>query len=394
MFLATKGSSVNSKSFFSVSYDLIIHDQIVPFDLYVNASSIEKKQKFVRIFPLGDNLTKSDLSDFRTKYLQLYVAEDQRNLYMRSLVHADTVGDQEAITFIKDSAIQYLHGVFDPKKEFSTELLYETIHGCKDAVENMIDVLDDYNIDGLRALIGNLSGHDFYTYDHSINVAMYSLTVLRSIKPNATRGELLHAGLGGLLHDLGKVKIPTEILNKPEGLTDSEYQIIKTHPDLGLELILENENMDIEGLDLKTISRIIHEHHENWQGDGYPAGLKEKEIHVLARVCAIADFFDAITTKRSYSEVVPVSQGIAIMEKTAGKKLDPKIFKMFADHVDKSNVSNVKELRMNDSFDPSIPYATLPLEEIEEMFDGEDFGKIKMIDEQEELKKLKKTIKK
>jgi HD-GYP domain-containing protein (c-di-GMP phosphodiesterase class II) len=384
---------VNPRSFFSISYDLIILNKKVPFDLFVNASSVEKRQKFVRIFPQGDTLTLDDLSNFRKKYLQMYVAEDQRNLYMRSLVQSDDIGDKEAITFIKDSAIQYLHSVFDPKKEFSTELLYETIKGCKEAVENMIDVLDDYNIDGLRALIGDLSGHDFYTYDHSINVSMYSLTVLRALKPNATRAELLHAGLGGLLHDLGKVKIPTEILNKPEGLTEGEYQIIKTHPDLGLNLILENEDMDIEGLDLKTIARIIHEHHENWAGDGYPSKLKEKEIHLLARVCAIADFFDAITTKRSYSEVVSVSQGIAIMEKTAGKKLDPRIFNIFADHVGHSKALTTKQLQMNDSFDPSIPYATLPLEEIEEMFAGDDFGKIRMIDKNENESK-KKTKKK
>jgi HD-GYP domain-containing protein (c-di-GMP phosphodiesterase class II) len=350
---------------------------------------MEKRQKFVRIFPQGESLSTQDLVDFRKKYLQLYVAEDQRSLYMRSLVKSDDVDDKEAMTFIKDSAIQYLHGIFDPKKEFSTELLYETIKGCKEAVENMIDVLDDYNIDGLRALIGDLSGHDFYTYDHSINVSMYSLTVLRALKPNATRAELLHAGLGGLLHDLGKVKISTEILNKPEGLTEDEYQVVKTHPDLGLNLILENENLDIDGLDIKTIARIIHEHHENWAGDGYPAGLKEKEIHLLARVCAIADFFDAITTKRSYSEVVSVSQGIAIMDKTSGKKLDPRIFKIFADHVDHSKALTTKQLQMNESFDPSIPYATLPLEEIKEMFAGDDFGKIRMIDKAENIKKKK-----
>ena len=384
---------MSTRSFFSVSYDLIINGSEMPYDLYVNASSIEKRQKFIRIFPMGEVLTQEDLSRFKTKYMQLYVAEDQRSLYMKSLVKSDDVTDSEAMEFIKDSAIQYLHGVFDPKKEFSTELLYETIQGCKEAVENMIDVLDEYNIDGLRALIGDLSGHDFYTYDHSINVSMYSLTVLRSIKPDATRAELLHAGLGGLLHDLGKIKIPTEILNKPEGLTDEEYLVIKTHPDLGLNLIIENEDMDIEGLDLKTISRIIYEHHENWDGTGYPQGIKEKEIHLLARVCAIADFFDAITTKRSYSDVVSVTQGIEIMEKTAGKKLDPKVFKIFSDHVEYSKVSSAKQLKMSDDFDPSIPYATLPLEEIEEMFGSDDFGKIRMIDEAEEKKKKKRKEK-
>lgn len=370
------------RSVFSVRFDLILRDQVLPYDLFVNASSIENKQKFVRIFPMGQELTSGDLDEYKVKYKQLYVAEDQRDLYMKSLVKSEAVSDVEAASFIKDSAIQYLHHVFDPEKEFSTELLYETIKGCKDAVENMIDVLDDYDIDALRALIGDLSSHDFYTYDHSINVAMYCITILRALKPDATRTELTHAGLGGLLHDLGKIKIPTNILNKPDGLSDEEYQMIKTHPDLGINLILENEGlMEFEDLDLKTIARVIHEHHENWDGTGYPAKIKEKEIHLLARVCAIADFFDAITTKRSYNEVVTISQGIDIMQKTSGIKLDPKLFKLFAAHVGSLNPKNVKQLRMADTFDPSIPYSILPLEEIQEMFSGDDFGKIRFIDE-------------
>jgi len=378
---------VGERSFFSVNYDLIVRNTVMPYDLYVNASALKDKQKYVRIFPQGEELSEEDLENFKGKYRQLYVAEDQRKFYMKSLVQSDSIEDEDAVTFIKDSAINHLQKVFDPKKEFSTEILYETIRGCKDAVENMIDVLDDYNIDGLRMLIGNLAGHDFYTYDHSINVSMYCLTIMRVIKPNATRTELLHAGLGGLLHDLGKVKIPTQILNKPEGLSEEEYQVIKTHPDLGLNLLLDTGEEEFEGLDLKTIARIVHEHHENIDGTGYPAKIKGNEIHLLARVCAVADFFDAITTKRSYSEVVTVSQAIAIMEKTVGKKIDEKIFKLFCNHIEYSDIAQAKDLRMSDDFDPSIPWAELPLEEVEEMFTDEDFGKIRFIDEQSKKKK-------
>ena len=378
---------MGKKSYFSVSYDLIVNGQEVPFDLFVNASALSEKQKFVRIFPLGDELTIKDLENFKRKYQQLYICEDQRNFYMRSLVDSEDTTDEQAAEFIKDSAIKYLHNVFDPEKEFSTEVLSETIKGCKDAVENMIDVLDDYSIDGLRVLIGNLSGHDFYTYDHSINVAMYSITILRVIKPNASRAELTHAGLGGLLHDLGKIKVPTEIINKPAGLNDEEYAVIKTHPDLGIGLLLENEDLDIEEIDLKTIARVVHEHHENWAGGGYPQGLKDKEIHVLARICSIADFFDAITTKRSYSEVVTISQALGIMEKTSGKKIDPKIFKAFAAHLGTSNIASLKDLKIADSFDPCMPHSILPIEEVEEMFANDDFGKIKMIDDKQKKSK-------
>lgn len=386
MYLFTKGIKLNKRSFFSVSYDLISRDKVVTYDLFVNASSVKVRQKFVRIFPQGEMLTQEDLADLKKKYLQLYVAEDQRKLYMKSLVESDDVNDEETVDFIKDSAIKYLHDVFDPKKEFSTEVLYETIEGCKDAVENMIDVLDDYSIDGLRALIGNLSGHDFYTYDHSINVSMYCITILRLLKPTATKNELVHSGLGGLLHDLGKIKVPTEILNKPDGLSDEEYNVIKTHPELGIGLLLENEEMTFEDLDLRIIGRVIHEHHENWDGTGYPNKVKGKDIHLLARVCAIADFFDAITTKRSYAEVMTITKALEVMEKAVNKKIDEKIFKVFAAHVGYTKAKTAGQLKIADNFDPCMPYSVLPLEEVKEMFEGEDFGKIRMVDSDEEKK--------
>ncbi|MCO4754766.1 MAG: HD domain-containing protein [Bacteriovoracaceae bacterium] len=385
---------VSTRSFFSISYDLILKNAPLSYDLYVNSSSIQDKQKFIRLFPSGEILEAFDLEELRKKYHQLYVPEDQRKAYMNSLVNSQEVADEEAVDFIKETAIEYLHKVFDEDKEFSTELLSETIHGCRDAVESMIDVLDDYNIDSLRGLIGNLSGHDFYTYDHSINVAMYCITIVRALKKDASRAELMHAGLGGLLHDLGKIKIPTHILNNPSGLSDREYEEIKKHPDFGIDLLLSGAGGIEDGIDVKTIGRVIHEHHENWDGTGYPNKVKEHDIHLLARVCAIADFFDAVTTKRSYNKVLSVGQALEIMGKTSGKKLDPTVFKVFAAHVKHSKVKSPKELKMADHFDPSIPYEELPIEEVEKMFENEDFGKIRVIaQEEEKAEKAKNKVK-
>jgi HD-GYP domain-containing protein (c-di-GMP phosphodiesterase class II) len=380
---------VTKSSFFSVGYDLISKDTHLYYDLYVNSSAIKNKQKFIKIFPEGEYLSDQDLSELKKKYFQLYVSEDHRTKYMKSLSKSDSVSDVEATTFIKDSAIKYLHNIFDDEKEFSTELLSETIEECRGAVESMIDVLDDYNIDSLKGLIGSLSGHDFYTYDHSINVSMYCITILRALKPDANRLELIHAGLGGLLHDLGKVKIPTNILNAPGGLTDEEYEIIKKHPEYGIDLLKSGECEVSDDLDLNIIARIVHEHHENWDGKGYPSKLKEKEIHLLARICTIADFFDAITTKRSYNEVLPISQAIDVMNKFSGIKLDPKLFKAFAAHVKYTKVNSTKELKLADSFDPTLPYETIPLEEVKKMFDEEDFGKIRIAEHSEKIKPKK-----
>jgi HD-GYP domain-containing protein (c-di-GMP phosphodiesterase class II) len=252
----------------------------------------------------------------------------------------------------------------------------------------MVDVLDHHNIDSLRGLIGNLSFHDFYTYDHSINVSMYCITIYKAVNPKATKKELIHAGLGGLLHDLGKIKIPTHILNNPGGLSDDDYQEIKKHPDFGLELLLGGHCEVDKDIDLKIVARVVHEHHENFDGTGYPAKLKGKEdIHLLARVCTIADFFDAITTKRSYNEVLSITDAMNTMRKFRATKLDPDIFDIFDNHVRYVRADFARDLRLSDKFDPTLPYATLPLEEVKHSEKEVDFGKIKVVDK--DLKKKK-----
>lgn len=369
------------RSYFSVRYDLIQVGMPISYDLFVNSSSIKEKEKFVRIFPNGGTLSKEDLEEYHRKYIQLYVPEDQRRVYLRSLIKTDA-DDVKKTTVIKTAALEYLHNIFDKgKDQFSTEYLSESIEGCKEVVGAMVDVLDHHNIDSLRNLIGNLSFHDFYTYDHSINVSMYCITIYKALNPKATRRELIHAGLGGLLHDLGKVKIPTHILNNPGGLTDEEYQMIKKHPDFGLELLL-NGHCEVDGeIDLKIIARVVNEHHENFDGTGYPKKLKGKEqIHLLARVCTIADFFDAITTKRSYSQVLTIPEAMNTMRKFRGIKLDPVIFDVFDNHIRYVKAEATRDLKLSDAFDPTLPYAVLPIEEIKQFKKEMDFGKIKVVD--------------
>jgi HD-GYP domain-containing protein (c-di-GMP phosphodiesterase class II) len=366
------------RSFFSVAHDLIVTGEALPYDLFVNSSSVKGKEKFVRLFPAGEELERPHLDEMHQKYFQLYVAEDQRSLYLRSLVKSSQVEDVDKAQVLKDTALEYLGRIFDKNREFSTVLLEENIEGCREVVENMVDVLDDYSIDDLRGLIGNLSFHDFYTYDHSINVSMYTITLWRVAHPNAPRQDLVNAGLGGLLHDLGKVKIPTHVLNNPGSLSDEEYALIKQHPDFGIELLLEGHVKVHESIDVPAIARIIHEHHENWNGTGYPQKLLEAQISPMARACTIADFFDAITTKRAYSEVLPISDALAVMRKTRGVKVEPWLFDVFERHVGHTR-NTARDLTLDDRFDPTLPWAQLPLRENFNV-KKEDYGKIHFVD--------------
>ena len=373
-------------NFFSVSFDLILLDKAIPYDLYVNSSANQERERFVRIYPKNDPLSFEDLKLFKKKYFQLYVHEAQRDDYLRSLISVKGVGDIQKTDVIKSSAIHYLDKLFSDEKEFTTELLSETISECKVAVESMVDVIKDYDVSKVQGLIASLSFHDFYTYDHSINVSMYCISLFTAARPNATKEEIVMAGLGGLLHDIGKIKISTDIINKPEKLSDEEFNIIKAHPTYGLELLTENPCPDCHGVDFNIIKRIVHEHHENFNGTGYPKKLAGADIHLLARVTAIADFFDAITTKRTYHEVLSTEDAISVMSKAVGKKIDPQLFEIFTKSVKQLVMTGKLNKELPEDFDPCQPQNVLPFRnpkgfKIEGFGDKEkpqtSFGKIK-----------------
>lgn len=361
-------------NFFSVSFDLILVDKKLPFDLYVNSSTHTEKERFVRIFPRGDVLVDEDLKIFKRKYHQLYVHEFQRDDYLRSLIDLKGVTDVQKSDIIRSSAIHYLDKLFSDEKEFTTELLSETINQCKVAVESMVDVIKDYDVSKVQNLIASLSFHDFYTYDHSINVSMYCISLFKAARPDALKEEIVMAGLGGLLHDIGKLKISTEIINKPDKLTDEEFNIIKTHPSYGLELLMENPCQDCNGVDFTIIKRVVYEHHENFNGSGYPKKLAGDDIHLLARITAIADFFDAITTKRSYHEVLSTEDAILVMSKSVGKKIDPELFEIFKKSVKQLVLNGKNHKELPEDFDPCQPQNVLPFRN-PKGFKVEGFGK-------------------
>lgn len=372
-----------TKSYFSISFGLVLLNKEIPYDIYINSSTHAKREKFVKISKKGNVLTEIELKEFREKYYQLYVPENERFLYLESLASHDGATDIEKTEVIKSSAIKYLQSVFEDDHEFTNELLDETMEGCRDSVESMVDVLQDYNITDVQKLISELSFHDFYTYDHSINVAMYSISIFKAIKPHASRDEQVMAGMGGLLHDLGKVKIPTRIINNPGKLSEEDFQVIKNHPDYGLDL-LNSHDCSHEDINFDVIKRVVGEHHENFNGTGYPNKLKGTDISVFARITAIADFYDAITTKRSYHEVLSTQDALEVMARSVGRKIDPKIFEVFRTNVNVI-LSGKSHVEVPDDFDPCQPQNVLPLQKSAPIIqrsdftqkDKDDFGTVK-----------------
>src|SRR5256714_5153347 len=156
----------------------------------------------------------------------------------------------------------------------------------------------------------SIESKDRYTQGHCERVAFFACVLADSAGFNGR--SLFWFRIGALLHDIGKIIVPTEVLNKPGKLTDEEWAIMKRHPEAGLELV---SDIDFPG----DITAIIRNHHERWDGTGYPDGLKGEEIPFAARVLCVADVYDALTTTRSYRPGLTHARAAEIMRSSAGQ---------------------------------------------------------------------------
>lgn len=168
----------------------------------------------------------------------------------------------------------------------------------------------------VQALANTIDAKDSYTNGHSTRVAKYSAMIAARMGYTGEKLELLR--YTALLHDIGKIGIPEEIINKPSRLTDEEYQIIKTHPVIGSNILKEIT-------EIPDIAIGARWHHERYDGKGYPDGLKGTEIPEIARIIGVADAYDAMTSRRSYRGIIPQETVMGELERGKGFQFDPEI---------------------------------------------------------------------
>ncbi|PMQ01238.1 MAG: hypothetical protein CBR30_06995 [Dictyoglomus sp. NZ13-RE01] len=179
-----------------------------------------------------------------------------------------------------------------------------------------------------------IESKDPYTKGHSERVTFLSLFIGEKLQLD--KESLQKIMMAGLLHDVGKIGVPEEILNKKGKLTEEEFEIIvKEHPTIGEEIILP---LDPE------IARIVRHHHEKWDGTGYPDGLSGEDIPLLSRIIAIADVFDALTSDRPYRKAYELEKAIEIMMEESGKKLDPYITNIFISNISTNLIDSLKNI--------------------------------------------------
>jgi putative nucleotidyltransferase with HDIG domain len=166
--------------------------------------------------------------------------------------------------------------------------------------------------------LGKVQDADEYTFVHSFNVAVLTGYLTHRMYPG-DRDYLQRVIMGGLLHDMGKAKIPLDILHKPGPLSKEEFDVMKKHPNLGVAMALKTGVRD------PVIIAVIGGHHEKWSGRGYPKGSKGTDIPEPARISAVADVFDALTAKRVYKSSMSSRNAITIILKDSGMHFDAKV---------------------------------------------------------------------
>lgn len=174
---------------------------------------------------------------------------------------------------------------------------------------------------GLSCMVADLlDALDAYTREHSFGVALLGERLARKMElPEEERSRIFWAGL---VHDVGKIFVPREILCKPAGLTPEEFQTVQSHTSLGYQLLKERE-------ELSSLAHLALHHHERWDGRGYPGKLQGEEIPLGARILGVADSWDAMTSSRPYRKALPQKRAMRELRRGEGMQFDPQVVEAF-----------------------------------------------------------------
>jgi HD-GYP domain-containing protein (c-di-GMP phosphodiesterase class II) len=268
-----------------------------------------------------------------------------RELLVKAGISAIYVEDDESAGIIVEPVVD------DATRQIATRAVSSAYRSARDAVATgqplppeAVASLEDVvarilrqveTSGGVALALADLSSADAYTFQHSIDVTAVGLLIgyryFRQHGWTDYRGErhftkvderLSTLGLGLLLHDIGKLAIPLGILNKPGKLTPEEWEIMKSHPRTGVDMLDGSQWSPL-------VKAVVLRHHERWNGSGYPGAKAGEEIHQLARIAAVADVYDAITSDRLYAPARPACAGVRAILEGSGVLFDPDVVGTF-----------------------------------------------------------------
>ena len=264
----------------------------------------------------GDQLkdSKIEILHHRDTGSSFFVRNEDREAYrlwVREELTSDLINPFEKAKILRESSMAIMEDLFENPDV--NKALDESRPIIRDFIDFMIK-----EPEGMGFLI-SLSGHDFYTYNHSLDVGIYSLGLGQSLGFNSQ--DLEELGAASLFHDVGKRNVSLEILCKKGPLDDAEWEQMKRHPQYGLMILNENPNIS------DAIRAACFEHHESFSGNGYPQNISGQEIHPFARIVAITDTYDAMTTQRSYNVPMKPMDAVTMMKEKLHGRYDPDMLK-------------------------------------------------------------------
>ena len=313
-----------AKRYKAIDKRLITEGQKLNFTLYETNVEHTVMSIFLQSDSVVDGNNKVKLREIE----HLYIDEDESEIFKKyEQGHLQTIATSAEIAFSEKASIVYTKASEVMDELFANPEALGNIEKSQDIVDGFVNlVLQD---ESTIASIMQIAAHDYYTHTHSINVSVYTLSLAKFI--GLKDKDLEDIGMSSMMHDLGKSKVDWEIINKNGKLTEDEFNQMKKHPAAGYDIAV---NM---GLSDKRILSGIRSHHEKLDGTGYPDRLKGKEISLFARIIAVCDVFDALTTKRSYKDAMGSFAAIKIMKNQMSEHLDTRLINSLVQMVGAKN---------------------------------------------------------
>ncbi len=293
--------------YFKIRVGTLIPERPVPFDIFILINN-----KYVHYLRANDKLPKEKIAQLDRANV-FYIPQNQRQLYKDYVFERMNEGSLDAGTkanVLRESSLTLAEEIFEKPD------VQAALNDSKELINQFVSFMEQ-EPEGMAHLI-SLSSHDFYTYNHSLDVSIYALGL--GVAAGYSKEDLIELGRGSLFHDIGKRQVPVEIICKKGALDDLEWAQMQKHPQYGLKILTDYNCSD-------SMKACCFEHHESFLGNGYPQQLPGPEIHPMARIVAITDTYDALTTKRSYNTPMTPKDALEFMKTKLGNRYDPDLLK-------------------------------------------------------------------
>ncbi len=302
---------MNINGYFRIRLSTIRPDKVTTFEIFLNIAG-----KMIIYRRAGDKLADEKIEELHKKDTgnSFFIRnEDKENyrLWVREEMNSDLITPDEKARILRESSLAIMEDLFENPD------VNKALDESRPVITDFIEFMDKQP-ESMGYLI-SLSGHDFYTYNHSLDVSIYALG-LGSVLSYSPK-DLEELGLGCLFHDIGKRNVSLDILCKKGPLDETEWEQMKRHPQFGLMILNQNPNIT------DAMKAACFEHHESWSGGGYPQQISGNEIHPFARVVAITDTYDAMTTQRSYNVPMKPFDAVQMMKEKLSARYDPDMLK-------------------------------------------------------------------